>query len=174
MSNRNIFVVGLDEVNRQRLAHLRGAEHYRFHGVIEPAEVNDTDIFPIEDMLARAETQLKAFGEPIDAIVGYMDFPVSTMLPLLCERLGTPSTSLESLLKCEHKYWSRLVQKEVIADYIPRFTAFDPFDSQALAHIGGSGAVFPLLRQTHQVVRLTAGLSYRKPRRFRPRRRAFV
>lgn len=143
MSVRNIFVVGLDEHNRQRLAHLRGAEHYRFHGVIEPEEVNDTEIFPIEDMLARAETQLKAFGEPVDAIVGYMDFPVSTMLPLLCERLGTRTTSLESLLKCEHKYWSRRVQHEVIADYIPRFTAFDPFDPQALAHIGEAGLYFP-------------------------------
>ncbi|GEN28185.1 hypothetical protein HVA01_18310 [Halovibrio variabilis] len=143
MRNRNIFVVGLDELNRQRLAHLRGAEHYRFHGVIEPEEVNDTEIFPIEDMLASAETQLKAFGEPIDAIVGYMDFPVSTMLPLLCERLGTPSTSLESLLKCEHKYWSRLVQKEVIGDYIPRFTAFDPFDSDALQRIGEAGLYMP-------------------------------
>ncbi|MGM0858297.1 MAG: ATP-grasp domain-containing protein [Pseudomonadota bacterium] len=143
MSVRNIFVVGMDEPNRQRLAHLRGAENYRFHGVIEPAEVNDTEVFPIEDMLARAETQLKAFGEPVDAIVGYMDFPVSTMLPLLCERLGTRTTSLESLLKCEHKYWSRRVQHEVIADYIPRFTAFDPFDSQALAHIGEAGLYFP-------------------------------
>ncbi|KPQ24473.1 MAG: Biotin carboxylase [Halomonas sp. HL-48] len=143
MSVRNIFVVGLDAHNRQRLAHLRGAENYRFHGVIEPAEVNDTEIFPIEDMLARAETQLKAFGEPVDAIVGYMDFPVSTMLPLLCERLGTRTTSLESLLKCEHKYWSRRVQHEVIADYIPRFTAFDPFDPQALAHIGEAGLYFP-------------------------------
>ncbi|WGI27047.1 ATP-grasp domain-containing protein [Halomonas alkaliantarctica] len=143
MSVRNIFVVGLDEHNRQRLAHLRGAENYRFHGVIEPAEVNDTEIFPIEDMLARAETQLIAFGEPVDAIVGYMDFPVSTMLPILCERLGTRSTSLESLLKCEHKYWSRLVQHEVIADYIPRFTAFDPFDNQALQRIGEAGLYFP-------------------------------
>ncbi|OJA04344.1 acetyl-CoA carboxylase biotin carboxylase subunit family protein [Halomonas sp. QHL1] len=143
MSVRNIFVVGLDEHNRQRLAHLRGAVNYRFHGVIEPAEVNDTEIFPIEDMLARAETQLKAFGEPVDAIVGYMDFPVSTMLPILCERLGTRSTSLESLLKCEHKYWSRLVQHEVIADYIPRFTAFDPFDTQALHRIGEAGLYFP-------------------------------
>lgn len=143
MSDRNIFVVGLDELNRQRLAHLRGAEHYRFHGVIEPAEVNETEIFPIEDMLARAETQLNEFSEPIDAIVGYMDFPVSTMLPLLCERLGTPSTSLESLLKCEHKYWSRLVQQEVIGDYIPRFTAFDPFDPGALQRIGEAGLYMP-------------------------------
>ncbi|MWJ26948.1 ATP-grasp domain-containing protein [Halomonas sediminis] len=143
MSVRNIFVVGLDEYNRKRLEHLRGAEKYRFHGVIEPTEVYDTEIFPIEEMLSRAETQLKEFSEPIDAVVGYMDFPVSTMLPLLCERLGTRSTSLESLLKCEHKYWSRLVQHEVIADYIPRFTAFDPFDAQALQQIGEAGLYFP-------------------------------
>ncbi|MCG7599776.1 ATP-grasp domain-containing protein [Halomonas sp. McH1-25] len=143
MSVRNVFVVGLDMRNRERLEGLRGAENYRFHGVIEPAEVYDTEIFPIEDMLTSAETRLNEFDEPIDAIVGYMDFPVSTMLPLLCERFGTRSTSLESLLKCEHKYWSRLVQREVIAEYIPRFTAFDPFDDQALQHIGEAGLYFP-------------------------------
>lgn len=143
MSDKNVFVVGLDELNRKRLEHLRGAENYRFHGVIEPSEVYDTEIFPIEDMLSRAETQLNEFHDSIDAIVGYMDFPVSTMLPLLCERFGTRSTSLESLLKCEHKYWSRCVQREVIGDYIPRFTAFDPFDSEALHKIGEEGLYFP-------------------------------
>jgi biotin carboxylase len=94
-------------------------------------------------MLSRAEAQLRAFGEPVDAIAGYMDFPVSTMLPLLCERFGTRTTSLESLLKCEHKYWSRLAQREVIGNYIPRFTAFDPFDDSALSRIGEGGLYFP-------------------------------
>lgn len=94
-------------------------------------------------MLGRAETQLRAFEGSIDAIAGYMDFPVSTMLPLLCERFGTRTTSLESLLRCEHKYWSRLVQREVIGNYIPRFTAFDPFDDSALSRIGEGGLYFP-------------------------------
>jgi len=143
MDHRNIFVVGLNTFNRERLEQLRGAKNYRFHGVIEPEEVYDTDIFPIEDMLSRAEAQLRAFGEPVDAIAGYMDFPVSTMLPLLCERFGTRTTSLESLLKCEHKYWSRLAQREVIGNYIPRFTAFDPFDDSALSRIGEGGLYFP-------------------------------
>ncbi|MFC0267637.1 ATP-grasp domain-containing protein [Kushneria aurantia] len=143
MDKQNIFVVGLNDFNRARLSGLRGAEDYHFHGVIEPAEVYDTEVFPIEDMVKRAGKTLEEFDGSIDAIVGYMDFPVSTMLPLLCDRFGTRTTSLESLLKCEHKYWSRLVQREVIGNYIPRFTAFDPFDDDALAHIGQSGLYFP-------------------------------
>ncbi|MEQ6916454.1 ATP-grasp domain-containing protein [Halomonas aquatica] len=141
--DRNIFVVGLNDFNRQRLERLRGAEHWRFHGVIPPEAVYDTEEFDIAAMLAEATAQLEAFDGPIDAIVGYMDFPVSTMLPVLCERFGTSTTSLSSLLKCEHKYWSRRVQREVIPDFIPNFTAFDPFDDEALTRIGEAGLFFP-------------------------------
>ncbi|MGM0703204.1 MAG: ATP-grasp domain-containing protein [Pseudomonadota bacterium] len=140
---KNVFVVGLDDFNRERLARLRGTEHWRFHGLIAPAAVYDTEEFDIAAMLAEASRVLEAFDGHIDAIVGYMDFPVSTMLPILCERFGTRSTSLESLLKCEHKYWSRRVQREVIAEHIPAFTAFDPFDDEALTHISEAGLYFP-------------------------------
>ncbi|RKR07494.1 ATP-grasp domain-containing protein [Kushneria sinocarnis] len=143
MSRNNIFVVGLNDLNRQRLQQLRGAEAHRIHGLIAPEEIYDTEVFPLEDMVRRAGETLSAFDEPIDAIIGYMDFPVSTMLPILCQRFGTRTTSLESLLRCEHKYWSRLVQREVIGNYIPRFTAFDPFDDDALAKIGAAGLYFP-------------------------------
>lgn len=141
--DRNIFVVGLNDFNRQRLETLRGAEHWRFHGVIDPEAVYDTEVFDIAAMLEEATEQLEAFDGSVDAIVGYMDFPVSTMLPILCERFGTSTTSLSSLLKCEHKYWSRRVQKEVIPDFIPNFTAFDPFDDEALTRIGEAGLYFP-------------------------------
>ncbi|GAA0563307.1 acetyl-CoA carboxylase biotin carboxylase subunit family protein [Halomonas salifodinae] len=143
MGSRHIFVVGLNEANHERLRRLRGAEHWQFHGVIEPAAVYDTEEFDIAAMLAEATAELEAFGEPIAAVVGYMDFPVSTMLPILCERFGTRTTSLESLLKCEHKYWSRRVQREVIPEHIPAFTAFDPFDERALEVIGAAGLYFP-------------------------------
>ncbi|WP_328716641.1 ATP-grasp domain-containing protein [Halomonas elongata] len=140
---RNVFVVGLNDTNRERLESLRGAGDSHFHGVIDPEAVYDTEVFDIAAMLDEATEQLEAFDGSVDAIVGYMDFPVSTMLPILCERFGTRSPSLSSLLKCEHKYWSRRVQKEVIPDYIPAFTAFDPFDDDALTHIGEAGLYFP-------------------------------
>ncbi|HSR72041.1 MAG TPA: ATP-grasp domain-containing protein [Kiloniellales bacterium] len=140
---KNIFLIGLNEFNLGKLNGIRGAENYRYHGVIEPSAVYDTEYFPIEDMLREAREQLRAFDGQIDAIAGYMDFPVSTMLPILCREFGTRTTSLESLLKCEHKYWSRLVQKEVIPDNIPLFTAFDPFDEDPLSKIGEAGLGFP-------------------------------
>jgi hypothetical protein len=94
-------------------------------------------------MLAEAEATLDAHDGSIDAIVGYIDFPVSTMLPLLCKKYVTRNASLESLLKCEHKYWSRKVMAEVIPDHVPKFTAFDPFDDDALARIGEADLRFP-------------------------------
>jgi hypothetical protein len=136
-------LIGLNEFNLRKLNKIRGAEDYRYHGVIEPQAVYDTEYFPVEDMLRQAADQLHGFNGRIDAIAGYMDFPVSTMLPILCKEFGTRTTSLESLLKCEHKYWSRLVQQQAIPDNIPVFTAFDPFDDDALSKIGEAGLGFP-------------------------------
>ncbi|MGY0488129.1 ATP-grasp domain-containing protein [Streptomyces sp. WG-D5] len=78
----------------------------------------------VPDLIERARAVLDAFDGPIDAIVGYWDFPASTLVSLLGERYGTRATSLESVVKCEHKYWSRLVQQEVISEH-PRFGRVD-------------------------------------------------
>ena len=132
---RNIFVVGLNELNRQRLQNIRDAESYRFLGLLDPAAVLETEHFPMQQLIETARAQLRTFDGSIDAIVAYMDFPVSTMWPILCREFGTPSPSLESLLKCEHKYWSRLDQKQVVPEHIPDFFAFDPFETSALARV---------------------------------------
>ncbi|MDF0599373.1 ATP-grasp domain-containing protein [Psychromarinibacter sp. C21-152] len=140
---KNVFVVGLNDYNAERLKRLRGVEDVTFHPLLTPAQVYETQEFDIPAMLAEAEATLDAFDGSIDAIVGYMDFPVSTMLPLLSAKYGTPNTSLESLLKCEHKFWSRSVMAEVIPDHVPAFTAFDPFDDDALSKIGEANLRFP-------------------------------
>jgi len=140
---RNVFVVGLNQLNAERLKRLRGVEDVTFHGIVAPEKVYDTQEFDIPAMLAEAETVLDNFDGSIDAIVGYMDFPVSTMLPLLCEKYGTRNASLEALLKCEHKFWSRTLMREAIPEHTPAFTAFDPFDDNALSKIGDADLRFP-------------------------------
>src|SRR5690606_33766575 len=47
-----------------------------------------------------------------------------------------PAPSLTSLLKCEHKYWSRLEQAASVPDHVPGFAAFDPFADDVRDQIG--------------------------------------
>lgn len=131
MAQRNIFVLGLNAFNREKLERIRHAGRYRFRGILDPDAILEGEHFPIDEMLAQAEREIAATGVSPDAIIGYVDFPVSTMLPLLAERFGVRAASLESLLKCEHKYWSRCVQQEVVPGHIPAFQAFDPFAEDA-------------------------------------------
>jgi hypothetical protein len=142
VNRKNVFVVGLNDFNKAMLENLRGADQLEFHRLLEPALFYETEEFDIPSMIEQATAQLEAFDGSIDAICGYMDFPVSTMLPILCQRFGTNSVSLQALLKCEHKYWSRICMRESIPEHIPGFAAFDPFDDDALAKIGLSFPFF--------------------------------
>ncbi|HVH24242.1 MAG TPA: ATP-grasp domain-containing protein [Pseudonocardia sp.] len=116
----NVFVLGLDDHNAHILARLPEAEQYRFHPLLTVAELLEADRISVPELLDSAERALRDFDGPVHALIGFWDFPVSTMLPLLTRRLGLRWSSLESVLKCEHKYWSRLEQQRVIDEY-PRF-----------------------------------------------------
>jgi len=139
MINKNVFVVGLDDKNRCLLERTPHASEYIFNGLLNHADLFETYDFPIADMIRRSIEQIREFqkrtNQSVDAICGYNDFPVSTMLPLICREFGTRSPSLESLMKCEHKYWSRLEQQKSIPEHIPSFASFDPFDDNALDNI---------------------------------------
>ncbi|MGW5054024.1 ATP-grasp domain-containing protein [Actinokineospora sp. NPDC004072] len=128
MRSATVFVLGLDEENLELLRQVPDADRYEFHGLLTHEQLQVGDI-PVDDLLAEATETLSAFDGPIDAIVGYWDFPVSTMLPILQQRFNVRGAPLEAVLKCEHKYWSRLVQAEVITEY-PPFALVRPEDPE--------------------------------------------
>ena len=64
-------------------------------------------------------------------MITHWDFPVSTMLPVINREMGLRYVPLVSMLKCEHKYWSRVEQKRVVPELVPAFEAVDPFDDDA-------------------------------------------
>jgi hypothetical protein len=55
------------------------------------------------------------------AVVGIDDFPACMMAALVAERFGFPAPSFESLFLCQHKYYSRLRQREAAPEATPRF-----------------------------------------------------
>lgn len=135
MSPLNIVVLGLDEANRQLLRRVPDADRYAFHGLLTIEEMQQGEDIPVADLLAKAEARIQAFDGRIDAVVGFWDFPVSTLVPVLCERFGLRGASLESVLRCEHKYWSRLIQREVITEY-PPFGLVDPDERRVPPDVG--------------------------------------
>lgn len=121
----NVFVLGLDDHNREVLESLPDADRYRFHPLLTIEELQYGDEIPVQELLDKATAELDAFDGRVDAVIGFWDFPVSTMIPMLCRHAGTHCASLESVVKCEHKYWSRLEQQKAIDEY-PAFGLVDP------------------------------------------------
>lgn len=132
----NVFVIGLEEFNLRQLRTIRDADEYNFHGLVSYGEIVDPEHYPIEAMLDEARLRLKGFGGSVDAIIGHWDFPTTCLLPLLRQPFGLPGPSLESVLKCDNKYWTRLVARESIPEATPPFQVVDPFSHTVLDDIG--------------------------------------
>jgi hypothetical protein len=128
MGVTNVFVLGADDRNLERLRRLPGSDEIRYHALLPGDLLFDLDGLDIPARLAEARRALEEFDGSVDAIVGYWDFPVTSLVPILCRELDLAGPRLEGVLRCEHKYWSRLEQSRVIED-LPRF-ALVPLDGE--------------------------------------------
>jgi len=123
---KNIFMIGHDAYNFEKFRSINNAENYRFHNLISADNAEHADQFLVKELLKELENKLDGFDGPVNAITTYIDFPISLMTPILCKKRGLPAATLESVLKCQHKYWGRILQKEVIPDAIPDFSLINP------------------------------------------------
>ena len=132
----DVFVVGIDDDNRAMLERLPSAERSRFHGLVRYDELRGVAEFDLPGLVALAEERLRSFDGTIAAIVTLLDFPATELVPLLARRHGIRAPSLEAVLRCSHKYWSRLHQREVVPECVPRFVVFDPAAERAVEDMG--------------------------------------
>ncbi len=133
--DKNVFMIGLNKFNHEKLKSLRNFDNYRFYGLIPPEEAEDADYYDIEAMLKDLRNKLNTFNGTVDSICTYIDFPISLMTPILRPEFGLPTPTLESILKCQHKYWSRVEQQKVVPDAIPRFCKVNPFADDPFATV---------------------------------------
>ncbi len=127
MSKKQVFIIGLDDFNLHKLQALPEAEECDFHAALEISEIRDVDEYDMEKLVNLCFERIDKHGK-IDAIASYYDFPGTVLVPVIAEKYGLPGPSLDSILKCEHKFWSRMEQQKVVPEHIPMFRAFDPFD----------------------------------------------
>lgn len=127
---KKIFIVGLDDFNLKKLRRLPHAEYCDFHAALDITDIRGVEYFDMRLLIEKATERIRNVTDHPDAIVAYYDFPATDLVPILADRFGSRGPTLESVLKCEHKYWSRLEQQKVVPDHIPQFFAFDPLGEE--------------------------------------------
>lgn len=132
---KNAFVPGLTELQRADISTVEIPGGLRLHGLLDYDSLVKAEEFDFDELLDRARTELDAFDGSVDAIIAHWDFPTSVIVPILAAERGLPAPSLESVLRSEHKLWSRVLQRESVPECVPNFRAFDPFDPNALDSI---------------------------------------
>ena len=131
LATRNVFIIGLDDFNLEKARATTFAHECEFHGLLDYEKLITPESYDIQSMIDESLSTLSTFDGSVDAIIAHWDFPVSTIIPILNREMGLRYLPLVSMLKCEHKYWSRLEQKQVIPEMVPRFEAVDPFNDNA-------------------------------------------
>lgn len=131
----NVFIIGYDDLGKRLTPELKHEEDYAFHPLLPLNEVVHASSYHFDQLVEDAVKEIENAPVSPDAIVGYWDFPTTALLPVLRQRFGLPGASLEAVLKCEHKYWSRVEQAKVAPECVPAFQAVDPFADDPVAQI---------------------------------------
>ena len=128
MIKKHVHVIAPDAINQKKLENLASqAGDLEIHPVGKPERIAYAKEFSFRNLLEELETELSESESPVDALIGIWDFPSSLLVPLLARRLNLNWASPEAVMRCEHKYWSRCLQKEVVGRQVPNFQALDPF-----------------------------------------------
>lgn len=131
----NVFVVGLDRPNRQLLERLPAAQECTFYTLLDFGLLRGVEQYDIDELLAEGRRFIEEADAPPDGICTTIDFPATELVPLFAAERGLPGPSVEGVIACNHKHWSRVLQKESAPEAVPDFAAFDPFRDDALDSI---------------------------------------
>lgn len=132
-----IGVIGLDPTNQAMLDAVAGREDVIFRELLTYREAVNPPSGEIafDSLVDTARRRIAENGYDLSGIIGWWDFPTTGLAPVLQGTLGLPGADLPAVAACEHKYWSRLRQAEILPGLVPRVAAVDPFATDPLAAI---------------------------------------
>lgn len=128
MARKNVFLVGLDDFNRETLRNLSNQDSLEIHAALTLDEMRGPDALSIEQMIETATQRMKLVPGGPHGVASFFDFPGTLLAAYLAHTFDLPGPGIDAVMKCEHKYWSRLEQQKVIPDNIPAFRVFDPME----------------------------------------------
>lgn len=87
----------------------------------------------VDDVRTEIQRLLKVYAASgLDAVVSSDDYPGSTLASILAQALGLPGLAPRVNLRCQHKYYSRLDQRQLVPGAVPPFHLLDERDLPSL------------------------------------------
>ncbi|SFG64597.1 ATP-grasp domain-containing protein [Palleronia marisminoris] len=127
-AKKTICIIGNDPFNDDYIKRIPEAQGWNVVTVLHHDDVQPADeSIDFDALYDRAHAQIAAMDSPPDAIIGHLDFPVTSLVALLNRDFGLKGASPEAVARCEHKFWMREAQREVFPDDTPAVTAVNPF-----------------------------------------------
>jgi hypothetical protein len=123
-SQKRLLVICPTARDRTHLARpeIRGNYTLEFRGTDEATHESDFDVLPF---LAETIRVIRSRREDFAGVVGIDDFPACMLAAIVAETFGFLFPSFESLFLCQHKYYSRLRQREAAPQATPDFRFVD-------------------------------------------------
>jgi biotin carboxylase len=115
---RRIALICPTKWDEAELPHIvnRGAFQIRPYGTDVSEHPEDFDA------LAFIEEAVAEFSETkIDGVMASDDYPGSIVAGAIAHRLNLPGPSPETILLCQHKYYSRIAQQKILPEVVPSF-----------------------------------------------------
>lgn len=119
-----LLAVGISDEDRAQLHRLAGAGGLDLLEIGTYDEASDPYVCRPKDYIARAVAFARTQPR-IDGVIGVEDFPPSLLVPAICRDLGLPGLDFTAAVRCEHKGWSRVLQRQLVPDSTPRFALVD-------------------------------------------------
>lgn len=116
-----VFPTAWDEGQIHRLG-ARVADRFD----IELAEPSDHDWTWDFDVLGFIEERVRQNQGQLDGVLSSSDYPGATVAGAIATGLGLPGSDPERVIRCSHKYYSRIEQREAAPEATPWFQLIDP------------------------------------------------
>lgn len=121
---KRILFVFPNHWDRKQLPACREAWSQSFE--LEWTEPTDEDCPWDLDIVGYVERLVSRVRGKIDGVSSSSDYPGATVAGAVATALGLPGLPPETVIRCSHKYYSRLAQREVAGEAVPRVQLVDP------------------------------------------------
>src|SRR5882672_7359659 len=122
---RTVLTVGVTDHDAHWLGRIQRPERFRYLPVGDFAQADNPELCRPRAFVAQAVAEARRLGG-VHGVVAFDDYPASLLAVAIAERLGLPGPSLASVVACNNKAWSRLLQAAAAPEAVPRFQIIDP------------------------------------------------